>query len=171
MFIKKQSEGAKENMNAKKPVKLDDLVGEIEMQMEDTFTFLNTLTGEVITLTREEYGAAEDEKPVEKFPEWQRENIEKAIKIIEDEDGVYVDFTLRNDFNEYEIIEDFIGTLEDEDIREELFEAIQGRGAFRRFKDGIIEHGVDKQWYKYKESKIKELVIEWCREQDIEIQE
>jgi hypothetical protein len=158
-------------MNAKKPVKLDDLVGEIEMQMEDTFTFLNTLTGEVITLTREEYGAAEDEKPVEKFPEWQRENIEKAIKIIEDEDGVYVDFTLRNDFNEYEIIEDFIGTLEDEDIREELFEAIQGRGAFRRFKDGIIEHGVDKQWYKYKESKIKELVIEWCREQDIEIQE
>lgn len=163
-------EGAKANMHKKKPVKLDDLVGEIEMQIDDTFTFINITSGEVITLTREEYSAAEDEKPLDKFPEWQRENIEKAIRIIEDEDGIYVDFTLKNDFNEYEIIEDFIGTLEDGDIREELFEAIQGRGAFRRFKDGIIEHGVDKRWYKYKESKIKYFVIEWCKEQDIEFQ-
>lgn len=157
-------------MMAKKHVKLDELVGEIELQIDDTFTFINTTTGEVITLTREEIGAAEDEKPLEKFPQWQRENIKKAISIVEDEDGVYIDFTLRNDFNEYDIIEDFIGTLEDENIREELYEAIRGRGAFRRFKDGIIEHGVDKQWYNYKESKIKELVIEWCKEQDIEIQ-
>ncbi len=153
-----------------KPVKLDDLVGEIEMQIDDTLTFINITSGEVITLTREEYRAAEDEKPLDKFPEWQRENIEKAIRIIEDEEEIYVDFTLKNDFNEYEIIEDFIGTLEDGDIREELFVAIQGRGAFRRFKDGIIEHGVDKLWYEYKESKIKDFVIEWCKDNDIEIQ-
>lgn len=158
-------------MKNNNPVKLDDLVSEIELQLDDTFTFINTKTGEVITLMREEIGAAEDEKPLEKFPDWQRENIEKAISIIEDEDGVYVDFTLRNDYNEYEIIQDFIGTLEDEDIREEMYEATEGRGAFRRFKDGIIEHGVDKHWYKYKESKIKELIIEWCKEYDIEILE
>lgn len=155
-------------MQNKNPVKLDDLIGEIEIQIDDTFTFINTKTGEVFTLTREEIGAAEDEKPLNKFPEWQRENIEKAISIIEDENGIYVDFTLRNDYNEYEIMEEFIGTLEDYHIREKLYEAIQGRGAFRRFKDGIIEHGVHKQWYNYKESKIKELVIEWCKEQDIE---
>ncbi|CAG7652163.1 hypothetical protein PAESOLCIP111_06471 [Paenibacillus solanacearum] len=154
-----------------KPVKLDDLVGEIELQIDDTLSFINTKTGEVITLMREEIGAAEDEKPLESFPEWQRENIEKAISIIEDEEGVYVDFSLKNDFNEYEIIQDFIGTLEDDDIREELYDAIQGRGAFRRFKDSIIEQSVDKLWFKYKESKIKELVIDWCKEHEIEIQQ
>jgi hypothetical protein len=158
-------------MKNNKPVKLVDLVSEIELQIDDTFTFINTKTGEVITLMREEIGAAEDEKPLENFPDWQRENIKKAISIIEDEDGVYVDFTLRNDYNEYDIVQDFIGTLVDEDIREKMIEAIQGRGAFRRFKDGIIEYGVDKHWYKYKESMIKELVIEWCKEHDIEIQE
>lgn len=158
-------------MKNNEPVKLVDLVSEIELQIDDTFTFINTKTGEVITLMREEIGAAEDEKPLENFPDWQKENIEKAISIIEDEDGVYVDFTLRNDYNEYGIIQDFIGTLKDEGIRVELYEATEGRGAFRRFKDGIIEHSVDKQWYKYKESKIKELVIEWCKEHDIEIQE
>jgi hypothetical protein len=158
-------------MKNNKPVKLVDLVSEIELQIDDTFTFINTNTGEVITLMREEVGAAEDETPLENFPDWQRENIKKATSIIEDEDGVYVGFTLRNDYNEYDIIQDFIGTLMDEDIREKMNEAIQGRGAFRRFKDGIIEHDVDKHWYRYKESKIKELVIEWCKEHDIEIQE
>ncbi|SFS76982.1 UPF0158 family protein [Paenibacillus sp. BC26] len=157
-------------MKANKAVKLIDLVGEIEMQIDDTFTYINSATGEVFMLTREEIGAAEDEKPLEKFPEWQRENIEKAIQILEDQDGIYIDFTLRNDFNEYELMEDFIEALEDENIREKLFVEIQGRGAFRRFKDNIIEHGVDKQWYDYKERKIKELVIEWCKGRDIEIQ-
>jgi hypothetical protein len=83
---------------------------------------------------------------------------------------INVDFTLRNEFNEYEIIEEFILSIKDQRIREELYEAIQGRGAFRRFKDGLIEHSVDKHWYKYRENKIKELVIQWCKEHDIEIQ-
>ncbi|KRF13616.1 hypothetical protein [Paenibacillus sp. Soil787] len=77
-------------MKNNKPLKLDDLVGEIELQIDDdTFTFINTKTGEIITLMREEIGATEDEKPLEKIPEWQRKNIEKAISIIEDEEGVY----------------------------------------------------------------------------------
>ncbi|MGO4109101.1 UPF0158 family protein [Paenibacillus sp. YAF4_2] len=154
----------------KKPVKLDELVGEIEMDLEDTFTYIDVTTGEVITLTGEEIRAAEDERPLENFPEWQRENIERAICILEDEQGKYADFTLKNDYNEYELIEKFISTLEDEKINEALNDAIIGKGAFRRFKDKVIEFGIDKQWYTYKENRIKELVIEWCIEHDIEFQ-
>ncbi|MDQ0877501.1 hypothetical protein QFZ77_006160 [Paenibacillus sp. V4I3] len=158
-------------MKKKAPVKLDDLINEIDIQMDETFTYINTHTGEVITLTREELRAAEDEEPLEKYPDWQRENIEKAIKIIEDENDAYLDFTLRNEYHEYEIIEEFIGTLSEDEVREELFGAIQGRGAFRRFKDGIIEHDVEKQWYEFKEKKLKELVIEWCEAKDLVIEE
>ncbi|TXK80652.1 UPF0158 family protein [Paenibacillus sp. N3.4] len=158
-------------MKKKATVKLDDLINEIDIQMDETFTYINTHTGEVITLTREEIRAAEDEEPLEKFPDWQRENIEKAIKIIEDENDAYLDFTLRNEYHEYEIIEEFIGILSEVEVREELFGAIQGRGAFRRFKDGIIEHDVEKQWYEFKEKKLKELVIEWCEAKDLVIEE
>jgi hypothetical protein len=158
-------------MKKKVTVKLDDLINEIDIQMDETFTYINTHTGEVITLTREEIRAAEDEEPLEKFPDWQRENIETAIKIIEDENDAYLDFTLRNEYHEYEIIEEFIRTLSEDEVREELFGAIQGRGAFRRFKDGIIEHGVEKQWYEFKEKKLKELVIEWCEAKDLVIEE
>lgn len=167
MFVYLEKE--QRHMKSNKPVKIDDLISEIELQIDDAFTFINTKTGEVITLMREEIGAAEDEEPLEKFPVWQRANIEKAINIIEDKVGVYVDFTLRNEFNEYEFIEEFILSIKDQRIREELYDAIQGRGAFRRFKDGVIEHGVDKHWYMYRENKIKELVIDWCKEHDIEI--
>ncbi|QYR20233.1 UPF0158 family protein [Paenibacillus sp. sptzw28] len=153
------------------PVKIDELIDELEVQIDDTFTYINTRTAEVITLTREEIRAAEDEIPLEKFPEWQRGNIKQAISIMEDEDGIYVDYTLRNEYNEYEIMEEFIGTIDNQLIRDELYESIQGRGAFRRFKDGIIEHDIDRQWYKYKENKIRELVREWCKDNDIEIQE
>ncbi|WNR42917.1 UPF0158 family protein [Paenibacillus roseipurpureus] len=156
-------------MKNNRPVKLDDLISEIELQIDDTFTFIHTNTGEVITLMREEMRAAEDEEPLEKYPDWQTENIEKAISIIEDEDGAYVEFTLRNHFNEYEIMEEFIISHKDQKNREELYDTIQGRGAFRRFKDKIIELGVDNQWYKYKESKIRKIVIEWCKEHKIEV--
>jgi hypothetical protein len=158
-------------MKKKVPVKLNDLIGEIEIQIDETFTYINTQTGEIITLSREEIRAAEDEEPIEKYPDWQRENIEKAIKIIEDENEAYLDFTLRNEFHEYEIIEEFIGTLSDDEVREELFGAIQGRGAFRRFKDGVREHDVEKQWYEFKENTLKELVIEWCEEHGLAIEE
>jgi hypothetical protein len=157
-------------MKKKVPVKLDDLISEIEIQMDETLTYINTQTGEVITLSREEMRAAEDEELLENYPDWQRENIEQAIKIIEDENEVYLDFTLRNEYHEYEIVEEFIGTLSGDEVRKELFGAIQGRGAFRRFKDKIRKHDVEKQWYDFQEKKLKELVIEWCEENDLVIE-
>jgi hypothetical protein len=158
-------------MNNNAPVKLNDLISEIETQIDDTFTYINTQTGELITLTEEEVRAAENDKPLENFPDWQRENIEKAIDIIQDEEGVYLDFTLRSEYHEYEIIEEFIRSLSGGKIREALYIAIQGRGAFRRFKDEISELGIEKQWYEYKDKKIKDLVIEWCKEQHLPIKE
>ncbi|WP_276574896.1 hypothetical protein [Paenibacillus allorhizoplanae] len=41
-------------------------------------------------------------------------------------------------------MEEFILGNKDQKSREELYDSIQGRGAFRRFKDRIIELGVDK---------------------------
>ncbi|MDB5085842.1 MAG: hypothetical protein JWN30_2728, partial [Bacilli bacterium] len=70
--------------------------------------------------------AEEDEEPLENFPDWQRESILEAIKIIEDENETYLDFTLRNEYDEYELLEKFIETISEERIRDELFGEIQG---------------------------------------------
>ncbi|WNR46903.1 hypothetical protein [Paenibacillus roseipurpureus] len=121
-------------MKNKKPVKLDDLISQTEIQIDDTFTFINTNTGEVITLMREEMRAAEDEEHLEKFSDWQRENIEKAISIIEDEDGVYVDYTLRNNFNEYEIMEEFILSHKNQKIEKHCMTPFKEKELFQDSK-------------------------------------
>ncbi|CAM4505357.1 hypothetical protein FHS16_005668 [Paenibacillus endophyticus] len=71
-----------------KPADLEKLVGEIEIDLDDTFTHIDVSTGEVITLTREEVRAAEDKLPLGHFHKCQKENIERAICILEDEHGL-----------------------------------------------------------------------------------
>lgn len=88
----------------------------------------------------------------DQYPDWQRGNIEQAIKIIEDEEETYLDFPLRDEYHEYELVEEFIGALSDDEVREELFEA-------------------EKHWYEFKENKIKELVIEWCEVKGLLVKE
>ncbi|MBB6448508.1 hypothetical protein HNR44_000457 [Geomicrobium halophilum] len=48
-------------------------------------------------------------------------------------------------------METFIATLESEHKQEKLARTIQGKGAFRRFKDLVIELNVADEWYDYQE--------------------
>lgn len=68
----------------------------------------------------------------------------------------------RYEINEYKIINDFISTLEDSKVREQLYRTICGKGAFRRFKDFCIEIGIIDKWYRYREKTYYELAKEWC---------
>jgi hypothetical protein len=56
-----------------------------------------------------------------------------------------------------------------EEIKDRLLRAINGRGAFRRFKDEVFELGVREDWFNYREEKLKALAIKWFRALDIEI--
>ncbi len=55
-----------------------------------------------------------------------------------------------------------------ESKRNRLAGAIRGRGAFRRFKDGIRQMGIEEQWYDYQGDAYKRMAIEWCEENGIE---
>lgn len=45
--------------------------------------------------------------------------------------------------------------LPDGTIQEDLCRRISGRSAFRNFKDGVNFHGIEKQWYEYKDTELK----------------
>jgi len=66
------------------------------------------------------------------------------------------------EINEYQIMVDFIETIDNEKVKEELQRLIQGKGTFRRFKDYCFEANIIQDWYKYKEQKYKEIAINWC---------
>ena len=73
--------------------------------------------------------------------------------------------------NDYDIMQDFIDTIEDINLREKLYYATRGRGAFSRFRYIIESNDLLDDWYKYKDEKYKTIAKEWCVDNNIEFEE
>ncbi len=149
-----------------KPVKLSDIIDAIEIMTDESSSYLNMKTGEVVMITDEEMGAAEEDEPLEEYPEWQRELIETARKVLETED--YISLPDKFDVHEYSIMERFCLSIDDEKIRNIMYSSIKGSRAFRRFKDYIHEYDIADEWYKYKSEALKQMAIDWCKENNVE---
>ena len=89
------------------------------------------------------------------------DNVEKL-----DEDILYTDDIIslpgQYEINEYKIIKDFIDTVKDNQIKNQLLIVIQGSGAFRRFKDSCINFEIINDWLKFRDNAYYELAKEWC---------
>ena len=64
-------------------------------------------------------------------------------------------------------IEDYCLTVSDHVKRDTLLRTIKGKGAFRRFKDKIIDLDVEEQWYSFRNERYKEIAIEWCKDSSV----
>ena len=73
--------------------------------------------------------------------------------------------------NDYDIMQDFIDTIEDINLREKLYDATRGRGAFSRFRYIVESSDLLEEWYKYKDEKYKVIAKEWCIDNNIEFEE
>ena len=135
-----------------KPIDLDVL----ELAMEDsnltTRYFLNLVTGEVVFLS-DDFGLSdEDERLAEEID---GSNDYVAIERIPSHETYrwMVDF-----------VEEKVAPV-DEQAAEKLSIALQGKGAFRRFKDTL--HYLDEQWlqawYQWKDERLKAAAEEWLK--------
>lgn len=131
-------------------VKLTDIIDAIDMIDQYSEYFLDKETGEIewindMTMTRQE-----------------QEEIYDRL----DEHGFYrlpTTFEIRD----YDIMEDFIEGLPDA-VHGRMYSAIQGKGAFRRFKDMVIDMGIEQVWYDFRDDAYKRKAARWCDENGIE---
>jgi hypothetical protein len=114
--------------------------------------------------------AAENDEPIEEFPDWQRDQIKIAKEILQ-ETGDYIGLLSKFDIHEYSIMERFCLSIDDYEICEVFCRLIKGSGAFRRFKDALYEYNLSDDWYKYRDNRLKEITIEWCEESGNEFEE
>ena len=149
-----------------KPAKLSDIIDGIDFQFDETNSFLNTKTGEVVSVSHDDFLAAEDDKVITLWPEWQRDNILIAKEILEED--YFIRLPSKFDINEYSMMEDFSLSLTNERMSNKLLNAIRGKGAFRRFKDEVYRLGIEDDWFKYRDNAFKEFVIEWCKDNEVE---
>lgn len=76
----------------------------------------------------------------------------------------------RYDINEYEMMKDFVETIIDTRLQNQLYISLNGSGAFRRFKDTCINFDIINDWYKFKDERYKEIAIDWCKENNIKFE-
>ena len=87
------------------------------------------------------------------------------------DDDAWIALPDPQEINEYRIMADFADTITDPRKNELLCMALNGRGAFRRFKD--LLHGLDltEEWYAFKHDAYLEIVRDWCTYNGIEYSE
>lgn len=63
---------------------------------------------------------------------------------------------------QYRWMERFIATVDDEELRRRLNIAIDGKGAFRRFKDALMSHPVDRErWFAFRSDRLRACMESW----------
>jgi len=70
---------------------------------------------------------------------------------------------------QYRWMERFIATVEDADLRQRLTTAIDGKGAFRRFKDVLMSYPVERErWFAFRSERLRSCMETWLSAHDIE---
>jgi hypothetical protein len=68
---------------------------------------------------------------------------------------------------EYEIMERFCHTVENERLKHVLLQAIKGRRAFRSFKDSIYRENIEKKWFAFKDNAFKSIAVDFLKSEEI----
>lgn len=148
------------------PVKLSEILDGMEVQSEEMPTYLDKKTGQVISLSSEELTALEDgELPADELV-CDDEMREYLSDLLDRQDDLLA-LPSQFDIHEHAIMQDFAASLTNGKQADALSRALQGRGAFRRFKDRIQELGVADQWYQFRAAAFKQLAIEWCEANEL----
>lgn len=137
-------------------IKLSQVVNAIESASDEFEYLYDTETGETVFLADALITGI---------------NNEELEDLIENSGVRFRRFPTKYDIHEYGIMENFVYSLPAGAARQELMTAICGRGAFRRFKQGIQYHQIEQQWYTFKAQTYHEIATEWCQEEGFEYED
>jgi hypothetical protein len=149
-------------------VKLDAIIEALEMADDSISSYLDVATGEVHSITEEEFDLAEDpQTAIEDVPDWQREAVKLARNIQKQEDKRYLALPDKFDVHEWAIMDRFSMTLRDAQMRNDFHGGIRGAGAFRLFKHLLTEYDLWAAWNRFKQAELRQMAIQWCEENNI----
>jgi hypothetical protein len=139
-------------------VRLDDLLEAYELGSSEIDCYIDTKINKVVRHIDEAYDGDPEEtklkKKIEKYP------------------NRFIPIPKRESRDEYEWMVEFTESLDDKNLKENLFIALDGKGAFKRFKNVLLNYPEKREkWFKFKDKKMKQDILEWCKENEIEYEE
>jgi hypothetical protein len=133
------------------PIDWDDLEIAVERNAPNTESFLDLTTGQVVTIV-----ANEPEAPIKR--KQVADNIENYVRI-----------EPASSREQYRWMERFVASVVEEALRERLIISIDGKGAFRRFKDVLLAYPAERErWFSYRADLLHWHVHNWLDTHHIE---
>jgi len=141
---------------ARGPVRVDLDWDALEIAVErnspDTDSYLDLSTGRVITITSGDPEAALNRQQVS-------ENIRNYLRV-----------EPASSREQYRWMERFVTSVSDPPLRERLLIAIDGKGAFRRFKDVLLAFPAERErWFAYRSELLHFHIQTWLDHMKIEV--
>jgi hypothetical protein len=103
------------------------------------------------------------------LPEWYQEALREAEQIEAGSGTRYLRVPEADSHTAYHDMEAFITTVKNKRLQERLERAISGRGAFRSFKDVLLEYASERErWFKFKDERVRQRVLDWLESEGIE---
>ena len=122
----------------------------VERNSPDTDSYLDLTTGRVLTITTGDPEAAINRQNVS-------ENIRNFVRI-----------DPASSREQYRWMERFVGSVVDEPLRERLVISIDGKGAFRRFKDVLLAYPAERErWFSYRADLLHWHIAQWLEQHEI----
>jgi hypothetical protein len=139
---------------ARGPVRIeldfDALEIAVERNSPDTDSYLDLATGRVITITSGDPEAVINRQLVS-------ENIRNYLRV-----------EPASSREQYRWMEKFVGSVTEEPLRERLVISIDGKGAFRRFKDVLLTYPAERErWFSYRAELLHWHIQNWLESHDI----
>jgi uncharacterized protein UPF0158 len=128
----------------------DALEVAVERNSPDTDSYLDFTTGRILTIT-----AGDPEASIN------RQNISENIRN-------YLRIEPASSREQYRWMERFVGSVSDEPLRERLTISIDGKGAFRRFKDVLLAYPAERErWFSYRADLLHWHITQWLEQHEI----
>jgi len=139
---------------ARGPVRIeldwDALEIAVERNSPDTDSYLDLTTGRVLTITTGDPEATINRQAVS-------ENIRNFLRV-----------EPASSREQYRWMEKFVGSVVDEPLRERLIISIDGKGAFRRFKDVLLAYPAERErWFSYRADLLHWHIRNWLEQHEI----
>src|SRR2546430_924012 len=133
------------------PMRWTELETAFDRNAPDTESFVDARTGEVVVVV-----------------DGQPEAADLRAKVIAGGDQ-FVKIEPASSREQYKWMEQFVAMVEDPALRERLLIAIDGKGAFRRFKDVLLNYPVDRErWFNYRGELLHWQMQQWMEREQIE---
>lgn len=120
-----------------------ELEGALENNSPDLHSFFNKKSGDVIRIFSG------------------NDSVERRLQEVE-ADPAYLYIEPISSREQYRWMEEFIEEMEDSPLREKLLIAVDGKGAFRRFKDVLMDDAEQREnWFEMRSKKLQVHITEW----------